>query len=156
MKLKIKILSILMAAYFLCMSGFISLSNAAWEMRDIACYLCTTDSTLTVSWLATPGADEYEFRLKHFERNVYVDIGSTTDTQYVFTLPRSGHWIVELRGINTTNEGPWSVTTDPQYGVVNGQARGWWLYGYLAPVGPITIGWIKNNMEGEIEYGSQG
>jgi len=145
--------SLFMAVYFMFMSGFISLSNAAWEMKDLACYFYTTDSSITAAWAVAPGVDEYELRLKHYERDVYVDLGSTTDTQYTFSLPRSGHWTLEIRGTNSYKQGPWTPATDPIYGTVDGQPRGWWIYGYLAPVGPITIGWIKNNMEGEFEHG---
>jgi hypothetical protein len=136
------------------MSNFIVLANAAWEMKDLACYFYTTDSSITVVWNPDSNSDSYELRLKHYERDIYVDAGSTVNTEHTFYLPRSGHWTLEIRGINPYNEGPWSLSTDPLYGMVGDQARGWWLYGYLSPVGPIIIGRIENNIKGEIEYGS--
>lgn len=153
MKLKTKIFSLFMAGYFFAMSGFIGLANATWELKDYVTYMGYTNEAITVVWDASINTDRYDVRLLHVEKNVYIDKGSTVQETMDIYLPKSGHFIVEIRSANALIEGNWCQSTDITYATVNGNPAAWWIYGHVAPVGPITIG--KNTYyEGEINYGS--
>ena len=150
MKLRTKIFSIFLAGYFVLMSGFISIANSAWELKDYVTYVGHTNEVITVAWNDSTNTDYYEVRLYHVEKNVYLPRGTTIESTMSINLPRTGHYIVEVRGINSFFEGAWSQSTNSNNSEVNGTEKGWWVYGYLAPVGPIIIGMLKNNCKGEI------
>lgn len=136
MKLKTSLVSVL-----LLLSVFVSSSD--WSKSDIVTYYNTTDKPIKCAWDAVPEATGYEARLFHLERNVEVTLpnGKTTSTEIIFKLPRTGHFVFKVRACVNNYElcSDWCEASNPDCGLVDGQRRGWWIYGFVAPPGPITI-----------------
>lgn len=126
---------ILISFFIILLSG---ISNADWEVKNLTTYFGYTSNLMTVAWDVTPGATSYDLRLKHVERNTYGQYGNVSTPMYTFQLPRTGHFIVEIRSVNEFGKGDWMTSesintfTDPQYDP-------FWIYGYPEPVGPIII-----------------
>ena len=104
-------------------------------------YYGTTDNSFSVAWnypesSATP--IEYEIRMRHLERDQLTAIATVPHPNMSITLnvPRSGHYILEIRAVNDAGSSEWALSTDPE-SCENGVT--WWVYGYVAPVGPIVI-----------------
>ena len=110
---------------------------------EIVTYYGTSDNYLTLSWEAGDGAESYEIRARNVERDVYVFLGKTENLSLKFLIPKTGHYIIELRSVkNCSGEllySDWIVSTDPTHFIVNGENKGWWIYGYPAPVGELII-----------------
>jgi hypothetical protein len=98
-----------------------------------------TGEDITLEWDAALGATEYVVELEHFQRNEIVFTINTTSLSTIFVLPRTGHYIARVKALNANGESQWAVSTDPTYGVVNNIAQAWWIYGFVAPPGPIII-----------------
>jgi len=119
---------------------------AEWEKKDYVTYFGTTDQTITCAWDAVENAEGYQVELYHVERDSITRVASEglTDTQIVLSLPRSGHFVPRIRACadypacETYSE--WSESTNSEVASVDGQPRAWWIYGYVAPPGPIIIG----------------
>ena len=115
---------------------------------DLVTFFGSTGQPIKVSWDHNePLPDFYQVELYSVERKtgaVITPEGGVTENSFVFTLPRSGHYIAKVRACLGVCESPpccgdWSESTDPEVAIVNGQPRGWWLYGYVAPAGAIDI-----------------
>ena len=131
---------------------FTAWAACAFEAVDHVVYFGTTDQEITVSWDHNePHPDRYEVRLFHVERktNEQAGIGGTAGNNLTFRLPRSGHFVVTVRAcMDSVTAVPdcdappccseWSESTDPAVAAVNGDPRGWWIYGYVAPPGDIV------------------
>lgn len=116
--------------------------HSEWVLQDHALYTGYTSETVTMYWDACPDALSYEVRVKSFERDEYVITGSTGNTSITFSLPRTGHYIPEIRAVYGVDDySDWAVTTNPTYATVGGQAKGWWIYGSVEPIdsGGIVI-----------------
>ena len=111
------------------------LALISFEAKDYITFFGTTDQTVTVAWDEVPTATLYELQLHHQEQQVYISIGSTTETTFTFSLPRSGHYIAMVRAVNSEGESIWSKSTDPDVAA----PKPWWIYGYIAPPGGIII-----------------
>ena len=98
-----------------------------------------TSKTLTVAWDEAQNATGYDYRFFHVEQQQYTMTGSTANTTITVQLPKSGHYIVEVRAKNDTEQSQWVLSTDVTYATVDGQARAWWIYGHVEPAGPIEI-----------------
>jgi len=101
----------------------------------------------------TPPGDFYEVRTTWLERPSYTKTerfspteanrkldDSTTPSQWVMSrelrFVGAGHFHYDIRicFLTSGNEAScsiWTSSLDPQYAQVNGQPRGWWVYGYL-------------------------
>ena len=110
-----------------------------WETLDYVTHYGYTSETLRVRWNAGDGATSYEYRLYHVERKVYGDVVETTALQAAVQRPRTGPYIVEVRSKNEHGYSVWIQSTDVEKSTVGGQPRAWWVYGCVAPPGPITI-----------------
>jgi hypothetical protein len=119
---------------------------------DGAEYTATTAETITVAWsasvLSVDGADkactcEYELRVYHAERKTYTDGGKTTALTRAFKLPKTGHYVVEVRGCQGSGDGrlcsDWASSTNEDSAQVDGVKRRWRIYGRPASAGEITI-----------------
>lgn len=113
----------------------------ASTLIDSAEYLATTDEWITFAWDDPSGiADSFDVRLYHVERTSYTDLGKTTEKKKVFRLPRSGHFVPEVRSCKGATCSEWSRSTELKFSPsINGQVRAWRLYGYPAPPGQPTI-----------------
>lgn len=113
---------------------------------DGAEYMATTAEWVTVAWDASKLDDAdctdctYEVRLYHVERKAYTDAGSTTGLTKTFQLPKSGHYVVEVRGCRPGQCSEWATSVnDENSPYVNAKIRKWRIYGRPAAGGPITI-----------------
>ena len=104
-------------------------------------YYGTTDNYFTVAWNQSDTGGlptEYEIRMRHLERDQITAIARVQhpSNSMTLSLPRSGHFVIEIRAINADGSSDWAVSTDP-LSCENGIS--WWVYGHIAPVGPIVI-----------------
>lgn len=109
---------------------------------DYTTYFGATDHSVTVSWDANvPSPDRYEVDIFNIERGTIekAGTGTTTTTSITFKLPFSGHFVAKVRACQGDRCGDWTESTDSDKALVNGVHKGWWLYGHVAPAGPITI-----------------
>lgn len=121
---------------------FSARASVAFEAIDRVTHFGTTDKSITLTWDDQAPAKYYEVRLYHVEREDEVPAGSgrTESNLITFNLPRSGHFIGKVRAcINAGVCSGWSESIDPAVASVKGEARGWWLYGYVAEPGEIII-----------------
>ena len=130
-------------------------SASAWCITldfDGAEYTATTAETITAAWSAcvydgtteTCPDCEYELRIYHVERKTYTDSGKTTELKQSFMLPKSGHYVVEVRGCRGTGAericSDWATSiNEANHPVVNGVLKKWRIYGRPSPTGPIII-----------------
>ena len=121
-----------------------STSAFAWEGLDYYMYFGTTDEGITAAWSPGDGAQKYQIRGYHKEHKVYVDFGITENCEYTVVLPRSGHYIFEVRSLKQIGTGgityamsEWVQSIDPSVSTVDGNHRGWWVYGCVAPPGNL-------------------
>jgi hypothetical protein len=161
-----KILKVLVIACFLFTLGMTTTGLAADEQptppvfatdgdvvkNDYTLYMSTTGSSLSVAWDHSEdyeqGVVEYELLLYSFERDVFEALATTSSDTLTFTLARAGHYVVYIRACyvdkttcteNDVCYSEWVESIDPTYARVDGVAKGWWIYGYLAGPGDITI-----------------
>ena len=99
----------------------------------------TTAEIITLGWDECSTATGYEIRAFHHEQEIYIWVGDTTELTFTYQLPKSGHYTFMVRAVNSSGESNWSESTDPNVAVVEGQSRAWWVYGFVAPPGPIII-----------------
>jgi hypothetical protein len=138
--------------FFVLITTFLAVSPAFAITLDFdgAEYTATTAETITASWTASMIDSaacmdcEYELRVYHMERKTYTDAGKTTALTNSFKLPKTGHYVVEVRGCYGTGEGricsDWaSSINEANKPEVNGQLKKWRIYGRPASSGAITI-----------------
>jgi len=104
--------------------------------KDYITYYGTTDNTITLQWEESIGAVKYEMKYLYVEHNTYSDIVETNNTQLTITLPRTGHYIFEIRAIDSSD-----MISEWASSIINEdtQTGSFWVYGYLAPPGDIII-----------------
>ena len=128
---------------FLCVSSFaadsFTVTSNTTGKYDYYTYFVTTGAQITVEWLVVSNAKHYEVQIYNIERKEIKAIGITGNTEMIFSLSRTGHYAARVRAVNDIGASAWSESTDPTVATVDGTPRGWWLYGYLAPPGPIII-----------------
>ena len=123
---------------------------------DYYTYLGYTSHDITCAWDQSEGyvveTDDYEFEIYNPERKITDKKGFVDATQIVFKTPKTGHWIARIRARRLIDgETPeyeyseWSESTDPAVASVNGEPRGWWIFTWIAPTGPIIIGEKDDN-----------
>jgi hypothetical protein len=93
--------------------------------------------SVTVAWDSQLGVDHFELELWHYEQDVPVNIVGMdsipgNQTSATFTMPRTGHYEIWLRACNLTECSIW--VTSPIDGTVDNNNRGWWIYGFPAPI----------------------
>ena len=118
--------------------------SAEWLQKDYVTFFGTTDQTITVAWNPSPSANYYEIELNQVEQNTKTILPtgqSLTDTQKTFSLPKTGHFIVRVRACNISiNQcSTWASSIDATVSMVGSESRAWWIFGYVAPPGPIVI-----------------
>ena len=117
---------------------------------DGAEYTATTAETISAGWTASTidseicSDCEYELRIYHVERKTYTDAGKTKALKQTFKLPKTGHYVIEVRGCRGKDAfrecSDWATSINledqPQ---VNGVTKRWRIYGRPASTGAITI-----------------
>lgn len=125
---------------------------------DGAEYTATTAENIKVAWDASRGTIngvdqvctdcEYEVRVYHVERKSHVDMGKTKELLHGVKLPRTGHYVFEVRACRNEPAGsdPARICSDWASSInkenspkVGDQAKKWRVYGRPAPTGGIVI-----------------
>lgn len=132
------------------------ISFAKYIQKNHTTYFGTTDSNLTLGWDAPVTnfhlVTGYEIKLYHVEREVdgsLIEVGRDSLSK-IITLPRTGHFIVYIRSVNTNaideskKYSPWADSSNPLHGMVNNERKSWWLYGHVAKPGAISFGFPIN------------
>ena len=96
----------------------------------------------SVSWDRSPhsGVIEYEYALYNMERDSFFLRGripqppAGTHPKVTLTVLRAGHYIFFCRALTDTQQSDWADSINM---AKDGQS--WWIYTYLAPVGPMQI-----------------
>ncbi len=118
-----------------------------WESKKVTTEVGYTSKYITVEWDPSVRATSYKIRLKHLERDVYGSEITTTETQYTFQLPRTGHYTFEVKGVNQYGEAPWSLS-DNVFVYSNPIYQPFWIYGYTEPPGGPVIGGAQIEVTG--------
>lgn len=113
-----------------------------YDGKDLYTYVGTTDLEIKVSWTPVLDAESYDLELYCVDRNVNVAQANTPTAGLTIKAPHQGLFIVRVRAVRTPPTGPqitseWVSTDDPTIALVDGKPRGWWIYSFLAPPGPI-------------------
>lgn len=117
----------------------------AGHMYKASSYFEFTGQPVTVGWDRVDRAVKYVWRIKSVERQKYIIIdGSaeheTTETFFTFRIPFVGHFVAEVKAVDADgNSSKWAKSGRDEFGMVDGQPKGWWVYGYIAPAGDIEI-----------------
>jgi len=137
-------------------------ASAQWEEIDLYLYYGDTSKDVTVAWgnpkITTPeditddynvDTDVFQISMHNKERDIEVLISDTIPGDvftHTFKLPKTGHWTPKIRVVRTTTDSEgieivettaWVLSSNAEIAEVNGILRGWWLFGWLAPTGPI-------------------
>jgi len=126
---------------------------------DGAEYTATTAEMVTFGWAACKltinGQEqdcsdcEYEVRIYHVERKSYSDAGKTTGLTKVLKLPRTGHYVIEVRGCRNQPAGSdppricsdWATSVnEANRPMVGDVMKKWRIYGRPAAAGDIVVG----------------
>jgi len=126
---------------------------------DGAEYTATTAETIKFGWNASQatidGVEqacsdcEYEVRIYHVERKSTIDAGKVTALVHDIKLPKSGHYVFEVRGCRNEPAGsdPPRICSDWASSIneanspkVGDQTKKWRVYGRPAPAGDIVVG----------------
>lgn len=143
--------------FFVALISFLVLATPAAAITldfDGAEYTATTAETIQAAWTASVLTEngvskacqdcEYELRIYHVERKTYTDAGKTKALKQTFKLPKTGHYVIEVRGCRGKDAfrecSDWATSINledqPQ---VNGVTKRWRIYGRPASSGAITI-----------------
>jgi len=157
MKTKSFLIKIILILSFL----LFSLNTYAWEEVDYYLYYGDTSEYTTVAWADprvttpenpmddyNPATDSFEISIFNKERDINVVVATNIPGdifEHTFRLPKTGHWIPKIRavryavvdGVEENTVTDWSESINPEVAVVNGVSRSWWLFAWIAPVGPI-------------------
>lgn len=127
-----------------------------YSKLDAVTYTATTDKKFSCSWDVQDAADFYEVQIYNLERKTLIQLGENGATfarvdepPFEIQFPWAGHFVPQIRAclIPEVAEGEdpkpkecstWSQSIDPEVATVDGEKKGWWLYGYTAPPGPIV------------------
>jgi hypothetical protein len=116
--------------------------SAAITRFDGALYT-VSDNAITVKWnQPTTGSPptRYEVRLRMTDLNtVYPVVNAGLQTQVTLQRPRAGHFVVEVRAVNSAGAGPWAVSSNSAFSKVNGTASAWMLYWKLPAPGGVIV-----------------
>ena len=159
MKFKGRIIKLLIVGLLLLL---FSVNAHAWEEIDLYLYYGFTGKDVIVAWddpkISTPAdtsddynvdTDVFEFLLYNKDRDTTVVLTESIPGNvftYTFQLPQTGHWTPKVRvvrayidaeGVEVIERSDWTISNDPIRASVNGDPRGWWLFGWIEPVGPI-------------------
>lgn len=126
--------------YFLLLTlVYVGNVHTAPRLEDSATYFLHTGEQVTAAWDACEGATRYECHIYLILQSLAYPLPSTTATQITFVLPRTGPYIVKVRACNDAGCSAWAESNKKEFATVNGEPRGWILYGSPAPAGGIEI-----------------
>jgi hypothetical protein len=117
-------------ALFLCLAGFTQWQGTEYTINE---------DTITMAWDAVETATSYKVRavwIDPAQEQIYGP-WETQETQYTFQRPRAGHFRFEVAACNGACS-TWAVSSQPEFGQVDGVAEGWRIYWRIAPpTGPV-------------------
>lgn len=128
---------------------------AAYKWDEKATLVGTVDQKFEICWRqnanGAPPIDSVQLRRTRLEggavettrkyaRNEWI-VKATESCLTENKLPRTGHFVYEIKVCVGTSCGPWQSSADPLVGTVNGNLKPWWIYAYLpAPGAPVPLG----------------
>jgi hypothetical protein len=105
-------------------------------------YLVATGKQITVAWDADPMAVRYEAQISNHQRQITIPLGEVTVPQITLTLPKSGHWVIEVRTCDASQCSAWA--NSEANGRVAGVEKAWWVHAWMsAPTGGGISGAIS-------------
>lgn len=124
------------------------------EKLTAVTYWAGTGEKLTVAWDPVNSATAYVYRVKSLERDSYIDIDGakevrTTETSFAVIIPFGGHFVPEVKAVDDADHSSsWAVADRAENAVVDGEPRGWWIYGAIKPPsGAISIETTKGVLD---------
>jgi len=129
---------------------------------DYYTYSITTGDVLKLGWTGTTdwnvNTDIYVVTIYNVERKIERFIGKTKEESMDVSCPKTGHWIFQ---VHVERTGPY-VDDNPtiligekakstENGVVDGVEKNWWVFAWIAPVGPIDVS-KKIIIKGDVYY----
>jgi hypothetical protein len=116
-----------------------AVGEAAWQKTDIVEYHGYTGEDIEVAWDQVVNLT-YDLALFNKERDIQLPLANDfTGVTLTFQVPKTGHWIVKVRARRGAETSEWSESIDPTRATVDGEARGWMLFTWIAPAGPIEF-----------------
>ena len=123
-----KLILIFCAIFFVCLGN-----SEAIELisgRDI--YVVYSGETVKMGWDTSQGANYYDLKAWHYEQEMPVQSNQWVNiqaTQISIPVPRSGHFIWQVRACNNEGCSDWSESINSS--VTNNKP--WWVYAHVAP-----------------------
>ena len=115
----------------------------AVALHDIAEYRCSTADFVDVHWDHFTGrepGDTYEMVAYNPESDIEVHIFvGLVYNHFLMRMPKTGHWILKVRSQRGDLISEWAESDNPLYATVNGLPRGWIVFAWIAPTGPIEL-----------------
>jgi hypothetical protein len=94
-------------------------------------------SKRTVAWeAADPGASRYDWQVYSPVRKLVLATGSTQQTSVQIAI-FSGHNVLMVSACNDKGCSEPAVSTNAADATVDGQPKGWWIFGVLDKPGPL-------------------
>lgn len=120
-------------------------SGTGFDSVGTHTYIGYTSEPFVVEWDSVTDAASYDVRVYSVDRKAYMVIANTLPPEFTINFPRVGMYVITTRakgecmvdGSLQPCEGNWSETSDPNDSEVDGQPKGWMVYVFLAPPGPI-------------------
>jgi hypothetical protein len=126
--------------------------------KDLATMVGPIDKPFKFCWDETTGDSSLELEFQRWRpesgfcqktlplpRSAWLPGETPTQFCAADKLSASGHWIYEARFCTTAGGvrecGDWAASSNPETGRIDGQSRGWWVYGFLPkPGGGVITG----------------
>lgn len=126
--------------YSLALCALTAASALAWTLHQAWTYSGYTGEAVTIAWRPDETAERYELQLYHEDHQQVARELETEATEATVDLPRSGRYVARLRSVDAAGTpSAWHLSTDPAAAMVDGEARGWRLFAWLAPADEAEI-----------------
>lgn len=126
--------------YFLLLTlVYVSEAHTGARLEDSSIYFLHTGEQVTAAWDAIETATRYECQIYFILQSLAYPLPSTQATKITFVLPRTGPYILKVRACNNAGCSLWAESNKKEFATINGEPRGWILYGSPAPAGGIEI-----------------
>lgn len=119
---------------------FLALPVLAAVLYEHFTYYLFTGESVTVGWDAVSNAQGYEFEAINVERgNRVFAQGQTSELQATVVIPKTGHWIFQVRATNASGVSDWARSDSNTHATVNGQPQSWWVFAWIAPATGLEL-----------------
>lgn len=109
--------------------------HVPWET-----YWLMSGSQVTAAWDPAPNATSYEWEVYSPVRKAVMIRGTTTQTQAAWAV-FTGHNVFQIKSCGEIDGEPqcseFGYSTEAERATVDGEAKGWWIFGVIGAPGPI-------------------